>query len=61
MVWVFGTSWIAAAGAFLYAAAFPLTPPRVCVGIGFGVGLLALTAAAMFPDPTVFAGILGCL
>lgn len=61
MLWVFGTSWIAAAGAFLYAATFPLTGPRLVGGIGLGIALLALTAAAMFPDPTVFARILGCM
>jgi hypothetical protein len=52
MLWVFGTSWLAAAGAFLYAATFPLT---------VGAALLGATAAAMFPDPSVFAGVLGCL
>jgi hypothetical protein len=61
MLWVFGTSWLAAAGAFVYAATFPLTAPRVAGGLGLGAGLLAATAAAMFPDPAVFARILGCL
>jgi hypothetical protein len=61
MVWVFGTSWIAAAGAFLYAATFPLNASRVVGGIGFGASLLSLTAAAMFPDPAVFARALGCM
>jgi hypothetical protein len=61
MLWVFGTTWIAAAGAFLYATTFPLTAPRVVGGIGLGAALLALTAAAMFPDPAVFARVLGCM
>jgi hypothetical protein len=61
MLWVFGTSWLAAAGAFVYAATFPLTAPRVVGGLGLGAGLLAATAAAMFPDPAVFARVLGCL
>jgi hypothetical protein len=61
MVWVFGTSWIAAAGAFLYATAFPLTGPRVVAGLALGVALLGATAAAMFPDPAVFARVLGCM
>jgi hypothetical protein len=61
MLWVFGTSWLAAAGAFLYAATFPLTAPRVVAGLGLGAALLGATAAAMFPDPSVFAGALGCL
>jgi hypothetical protein len=61
MVWVFGTSWIAAAGAFLYAATFPLNAARVVAGLALGAGLLALTAAAMFPDPGIFARLLGCL
>lgn len=61
MVWVFGTSWVAAAGAFLYAATFPLTAARVAAGLSLGAGLLALTAAAMFPDPAIFARVLGCM
>ena len=61
MVWVFGTSWLAAAGAFLYAATFPLTARPVLVGLGLGAALLGATAAAMFPDPAIFARVLGCL
>jgi hypothetical protein len=61
MVWVFGTSWIAASGAVLYATTFPLSAPRVIGGLGLGIGLLALTAAAMFPDPAIFARVLGCM
>ena len=61
MVWVFGTSWLAAAGAFLYAATFPLTAARVVAGLGLGAILVGATAAAMFPDPAVFARVLGCL
>jgi hypothetical protein len=61
MLWVFGTSWLAAAGSFLYAATFPLTASRVVAGLGFGGALLGATAAAMFPDPAVFGRVLGCL
>jgi hypothetical protein len=61
MVWVFGTSWLAAAGAFLYAATFALTARLVIVGVGLGVALLGATALAMFPDPAIFARVLGCL
>jgi hypothetical protein len=61
MVWVFGTSWLAAAGAFLYAATFPLSATRVVAGLGLGAALLGATAAAMFPDPAFFARVLGCL
>jgi hypothetical protein len=61
MLWVFGTSWVAAAGAFLYGATFPLTGARVAAGLGLGAGLVALTAAAMFPDPAIFARVLGCM
>ena len=61
MLWVFGTSWLAAAGAFLYAATFPLSPRPVLAGLGLGVVLLGTTALAMFPDPAVFAHVLGCL
>jgi hypothetical protein len=38
-----------------------LTALRVVGGLGLGIGLLALTAAAMFPDPAIFARVLGCL
>jgi hypothetical protein len=61
MLWVFGTSWLAAVGALSYAATFPLTAPRVVGGLGFGAALLGATAAAMFPDPAVFARVLGCI
>jgi hypothetical protein len=61
MLWVFGPSWLAALGALAYAATFPLTARRVLGGLGLGVALLGATAAAMFPDPAVFARILGCL
>lgn len=61
MVWVFGTSWLAAIGAFMYAAALPMTPARVACGLALGAVLLGATAAAMFPEPAVFARILGCL
>ena len=61
MLWVFGTSWLAAFAAFVYAATFPLTVHRVAGGLGFGVALLLATAAAMFPDPSVFARVLGCV
>lgn len=60
MLWVFGTSWLAAAGALLYASTFPLTAPRVVGGLVFGAALLGATAAAMFPDPAIFASVLGC-
>jgi hypothetical protein len=60
MVWVFGTSWLAAVGALMYATTFPLTGPRVVGGLGVGAALLAATAAAMFPDPAIFARVLGC-
>jgi hypothetical protein len=60
-LWVFGTSWLAAIGAFLYAATSPLTATRVIGGLGLGAALLGATAAAMFPDPAVFARLLGCL
>ena len=61
MLWVIGTSWLAAVGAFMYAATFPLTAPRVVGGLGLGAALLGATAAAMFPDPAVFAHVLGCV
>jgi hypothetical protein len=61
MLWVFGTSCLAALGAFAYAAAFPLTLRSVAGGVGLGVTLLCATAAAMYPDPAVFAGVLGCV
>lgn len=60
-LWVFGTSWLAAIGAFLYAATSRLTAPRVIGGFGLGAALLGATAAVMFPDPAVFARLLGCL
>jgi hypothetical protein len=61
MVWVFGTSWLAAFGALTYAATFRLTVLRVVAGLGLGALLLAATAAAMFPDPAIFARVLGCI
>jgi hypothetical protein len=61
MLWVFGTSWLAAAGALTYAITFPLTATRIVGGLGLGGALLAATAAAMFPNPAVFARILGCV
>lgn len=61
MAWVFGTSWLAAIGAFMYAGTLPLTASRVLGGLGLGVGFLAATAAAMFPEPAIFARVLGCI
>jgi hypothetical protein len=61
MVWVFGTSWLAAFGALTYAATFRLSVLRVVAGLGLGALLLAATAAAMFPDPAIFARVLGCI
>jgi hypothetical protein len=61
MLWVFGTSWLAAIGALIYAATFPVTVPRVVGGLGLGAALLGATAAAMFPDPAIFDRVLGCL
>jgi hypothetical protein len=61
MLWVFGTSALAAVGAFGHAVTSGLTVIRVVAGLGLGSGLLGATAIAMFPDPAVFARILGCL
>lgn len=61
ILWVFGTSWLAAVGALVYAATFHLTVLRVFAGLSLGVALLAATAAAMFPDPAIFARVLGCI
>jgi hypothetical protein len=61
MLWVYGTSWLAALGALAYAASYGLTPLRIAAGLGVGAPLLGVTAAAMFPDPAVFANVLGCL
>jgi hypothetical protein len=60
-LWVFGTSWLAALGAFAYAAQYGLSSGRVAAGLGLGGALLAGTAAAMFVEPAVFARVLGCL
>jgi hypothetical protein len=61
MLWVYGTSLLAAWGSFVYAAASGLTVVRAVAGLGVGVVLLGATAVAMFPDPAVFARVLGCL
>ena len=61
MLWVFGTSWLVALAAFVYTATFRLTARRVLGGMGLGLALLAATAAAMFPDSSVFARVLGCM
>jgi hypothetical protein len=60
-LWVFGTSWLAALGSFIYAVASGLIVSRVVAGLGLGAFLLAATAAAMFPDPAIFARLLGCI
>ncbi len=61
MLWVFGTSWLGAFAALVYAATFPLTVHRVAGGLALGAALLGVTAVAMFPDPAVFARVLGCM
>jgi hypothetical protein len=61
MLWVYGTSWLAAIGALVYVAASGLTVARGVAGLGVGVAALVTTTAAMFPDPTIFARVLGCL
>jgi len=60
MVWVFGTSWLAAFGAFAYAALSGLGPGRIAAGLGLGGALLGATAATMFVDAAIFARMLGC-
>jgi hypothetical protein len=60
MLWVFGTSWLAAFGALAYAASHGLTPLRLAAGLGVGAPLLGVTAATMFPEPAIFARVLGC-
>jgi hypothetical protein len=61
MIWVFGTSWLAAVGALVYAGTSRLSAPRVVGGLGLGAAMLGATAAAMFPNPALFARILGCM
>jgi len=61
MLWVFGTSWLAAVGAVVYAGTSRLSAPHVVGGLGLGAALLGATAAAMFPNPAVFARVLGCI
>lgn len=60
MLWVFGTSWLAAFGAFAYAALSGLSPGRIAAGLGLGGALLGATAATMFVDAAIFARMLGC-
>jgi len=60
-LFVLATSWLVAFAAFAYAVASGPTPQRLLAGFGLGLGLCALTAAAMFPDPAVFARVLGCV
>jgi len=61
MLWVFGTSWLAAVGALVYAGTSRLNAPHVVGGLGLGAAMLGATAAAMFPNPAVFARVLGCI
>lgn len=59
---VLATSWLTAIAALAYAATSSLPLPRViALGGGIGALVLAATAAAMFPDPTVFARVIGCV
>ncbi|HEV8536872.1 MAG TPA: hypothetical protein VGR87_14290 [Candidatus Limnocylindria bacterium] len=60
-LWVFGTSWLAAAAATAYAVASGLDARRVAYGVAVGTSLCLVTALAMFPAPEVFAFVLGCL
>lgn len=61
-LWVLATSWLTAIAALAYAATSSLRLPRVIAfGGGIGALLLAATAVAMFPDPTVFARVIGCV
>jgi hypothetical protein len=61
MLWVFGTSWLAAIAAATYSVKVDLTPRSAGLGIAIGLALAGLTAAAMFPWPAVFAFALGCV
>ena len=61
-LWVLATSWLTAIAALAYATTTSFPQSRV-VAFGGGIGalLLAATAAAMFPDPSVFAYVIGCV
>jgi hypothetical protein len=61
MLWVFGTSWLVAIAATVYATAAGLTVRGTGWGTGFGLTLIAATVLAMFPAPAVLAFALGCV
>ena len=60
-LWVIVTSLMFALGAGLYALAGGITRRAAVVGVVSGATVTALTAAAMYPEPSIFARILGCL
>lgn len=60
-LWVFATSWLFALAALGYAWVAEATLRQRLAGLVLGAVLVALTFAAMFPDPRLFAWLLGCL
>lgn len=59
-IWVTGTSVLFALGAFAFGWSNSDTSSRQR-GIAAGLGLVGLTAVAMFPRPEIFATLLGCI
>jgi hypothetical protein len=59
-VWVFATSWLTALAAAAYAVSLAPSRGQIVGGVLIGGLVVALTAAAMFPVPEVFATLIGC-
>lgn len=60
-LFVLMTSAVFALAALVYALRGGLTSAQARSGVGLAIALAAITALAMFPDPTVYARVLGCV
>lgn len=60
-LFVLVTSVLFGLAALVYALRGGLTSTQAWSGVGLAIALVAITAIAMFPDPTVYARVLGCI
>lgn len=58
-LWVAGTAWLYGIGALVFATAGRSGPMQLREGVAVGAALVAMTGLAMFPEPSVFAWLLG--